>query len=75
LGKAGYTADILDTDAKVSLEKDGEGWAVTKSELILNATVPDISKDQFDKIANGAKEGCPISKLLSCEITLDYTLN
>jgi len=75
LGKAGYTADTLDTDAKVSLDKDGDGWAITKSELILKATVPDISDDEFDEIANGAKEGCPISKLLDCEITLDYTLN
>lgn len=75
LGKAGYTADNIHTDAVISLEKVGEGWAITKSALTLKATVPDVSEEEFDKIANGAKEGCPVSKLLDCEITLDYTLN
>ena len=72
---AGYTADSLNVKARLSLDKDGEGWAVTTIELTLDANVPEISDDEFDKLAQGAKENCPISKLLNAEITLDYTLN
>lgn len=75
LENAGYTADTLEVQAKLSLDKDGDGWAVTRSDLTLDARVSDISDDEFDKLANGAKEGCPISKLLNAEITLKYTLN
>ena len=75
LSKAGYTADTLEVDAKLSLDKDGDGWAITKIELHLDAKVPDVSDDEFDKLANGAKEGCPVSKVLDCEITLNYTFN
>ena len=75
LGKAGFTADELNVDAKLSLDKDGEGWAITRIDLKLDATVPEISEDEFDELAKGAKEGCPVSKVLDCEITLDHTLN
>lgn len=75
LGKAGYTADEINVDAKLSLDQEGDGWAINKIDLILNASVPEISEDEFAEIANGAKEGCPVSKVLACEITLDYTLN
>ena len=75
LEKAGFTADTLDVNAELSLEKNNGGWDITKIALKLDATVPEISDDEFDKLANGAKEGCPVSKVLNCEITLDYTLN
>lgn len=75
LGKAGYTADEINVDANLSLDKDGEGWAITKIDLKLNATVPEISEEKFSELANGAKEGCPVSKVLDCEITLDHKLN
>lgn len=75
LEKAGYTADTLDVEANLSLDKSDGGWEITKIALILDASVPDISEDEFDKIAHGAKKGCPVSNVLSCEITLDYTLN
>lgn len=74
LENAGYTPDELRTEAVVSLEKQGEGFAVTKSDLKLSAQIPGIKEDEFQKIAKAAKEGCPISKLLSCEISLDSTL-
>lgn len=74
LGKAGYTPDQLHTEAAVSLEKVGDGFSVTKSALKLTAQIPDIKEEEFKKIAQAAKEGCPISKLLNCEITLDSTL-
>lgn len=75
LEKAGFNADTLNVDAELSLDKDGDGWAITAIALKLNASVPDISDDEFDKLANGAKEGCPVSKVLNCDITLDYKLN
>lgn len=74
LSKAGYTSEELRTEATVTLEKEGEGFTVTKSALKLTAQVPGIEEEEFNKIARAAKEGCPISKLLKCEITLESTL-
>lgn len=75
LEEAGYTAESIETKATLSLDKQDNGWAITKSALKLEAKVPDISEDKFDELAKGAKKGCPVSKLLNAEITLDYTLN
>ncbi len=75
LAKAGYSAGTLATDAAVTLEKDGDGFKVTKSALKLTATVDGIGSDDFAKIAEEAKKGCPISKLLNAEVTLEHVLN
>lgn len=75
LAAAGYEDGRLETDAVVTLEQDGEGFTVTRSDLTLTASVPGIGADEFAKIAAGAKANCPISKLLKAEITLDYTLS
>lgn len=75
LEKAGYTADTLDTNAELTLSQVEDGWRITRIDLHLKASVPDISDDEFDKIAHGAKDGCPVSKVLNCDISLDYTLN
>jgi osmotically inducible protein OsmC len=74
LAGAGYEAGTLDTKAAVTLEKDGDGFKVSKSALTLTARVPGIDAAEFDQIAAGAKAGCPISKVLNAEITLDATL-
>ncbi|MEN3972482.1 OsmC family protein [Sphingomicrobium sp. XHP0235] len=74
LAKAGYEDGQLDTRCEVTLEKDGEGFTVTKSALFLTGKVPDIDHEEFEKIADEAKRNCPLSKLLDCEITLDITL-
>ena len=74
LAGAGYKDGELDTTAKVSLDKDGDGFKVTKSALTLQAKVPGIGEAEFAKIADGAKANCPISKLLNAEVTLDRTL-
>ena len=74
LGEAGLTADDIATSATVSLEQKDGGFAVTKSHLVLEAKVPVASEEDFMKAANAAKEGCPISKLLNAEITLDAKL-
>ena len=75
LAKAGHEDGQLDTTATISLDKQGEGFAVTKSELVLTARVTGIDPDEFATFAADAKANCPVSKLLTCEITLDHTLN
>lgn len=74
LAKAGFSDGTLETTAKVTLDKEGDGFAVTRSDLTLKAHVPGIAQDQFEQIAQGAKAGCPISKLLKAEITLEHSL-
>ena len=75
LGKAGFTPDRLEASAEVTLENvEGKGWTITSSALKLNAKIPKIDQAKFNEIANGAKVGCPISKLLNANITLDAKL-
>ena len=75
LAKAGYADGELDTTAKVSLDKDEEGFKVSKSALTLQASVPGISQEEFATIADDAKANCPISKLLNAEVTLERSLS
>ena len=74
LARAGFSEGSLETTAAVKLEQQGDGFAVTRSDLTLKAEVPGISPEQFDELAVGAKANCPISKLLKAEITLSHTL-
>lgn len=75
LGGAGFTPTQLDATAEVSLENvPGKNWTVTASHLVLKAKIPNIDAAKFTEIANKAKAGCPISKLLNATITLDATL-
>ena len=74
LAREGFSDGTLETTARVTLEKDGDGFAVTRSDLALEATVPGIEPKRFEEIAQGAKAGCPISKLLNCEIGLEHRL-
>lgn len=75
LGEAGYTADSIDTNADVSLDKTDSGFAISKIALTSKVTVPGIDPQQFDGIIQKAKAGCPVSQVLNAEITLDYKLN
>ncbi|CAG8868925.1 Peroxiredoxin OsmC [Pseudomonas fluorescens] len=74
LGESGLTADRIDTTAEVTLDKQPDGFAITAVHLILKAKVPGASEAQFIEIANKAKAGCPVSKVLKATITLDATL-
>ena len=74
LAGKGYEAGTLETSAKVTLDKDGDGFKITKSALTLNAKVEGISADEFATIAADAKANCPVSKVLNADITLDHTL-
>lgn len=75
LGKAGITADKIETRCTVTLDKDDGGFSVTKSHLDLAVTAPGADNAVLEKAANDAKAGCPISKLLKADITLAATYN
>jgi osmotically inducible protein OsmC len=76
LQKAGFTAESIATTATVTLENHPQtSWTVTRIDLATNAKVPRITPEKFAEIANGAKNGCPISRLLkAAEITFDAKL-
>ncbi len=74
LTRAGFTAESLATSAALTHEQKDGGFAITKVHLTLDAKVPGISADQFHELANAAKAGCPVSKVLNAEITLSATL-
>ncbi len=71
LGEAGMTAEAIDTKATVTLDQVDGGFAVTKSHLDVTISVPGAEEAEVMKAAEGAKANCPISKLLTCEITMD----
>lgn len=74
LGQSDLTPESIETEARVSLEQKGEGFSVTRSHLTVRAKVPGASEEQFLEAAEGAKANCPISKLLTAEITMDAAL-
>ncbi|SDK95093.1 osmotically inducible protein OsmC [Franzmannia pantelleriensis] len=74
LGEAGLTADSIDTQATVKLDQDDGGFSVTAIHLETTAKIPGADDAAFQDAANKAKAGCPISKLLNAEITLEAKL-
>ncbi|HOK47856.1 MAG TPA: OsmC family protein [Bryobacteraceae bacterium] len=74
LGEAGFKPESIRASATVTFEKTAEGWTVTKSHLDVAAKVPGADAAAFDKAANNAKAGCPISRLLKAEITMNARL-
>lgn len=75
LSDAGYDDGELNTTAKITLEKSDDGFEITQSALSLDANVEGITEDEFEKVAQDAKENCPVSQLLNANITLEYKLN
>ncbi|MCZ4258484.1 OsmC family protein [Sulfitobacter sp. G21635-S1] len=67
-------ADSIETRATVSLEQKDGGFHIPKVHLDVTATIPNATEDQFAEAAKTAKENCPISKLLTAEITMDARL-
>lgn len=74
LGEAGLTAESINTSATVSLEKVEGGFSITAVHLDLVAKIPGATQQAFETAANNAKAGCPVSKLLNTNITLDAKL-
>ena len=71
LNEAGFTADRLETKCDITFENG----AVTKSHLIVTASVPNINEEQFQQAVKNAEENCPISKLLNTEISSEAKLS
>ncbi len=74
LGEAGFTADEMNTTAQVTLEQDTGGFSITTIALTLRAKIPNIDDAKFQEITAKAKAGCPVSKVLKANITLDAKL-
>ncbi len=74
LGQEGLKADNLNTTCTITLDKEGEGFAIKKSALNLTAKIPGASEEAFTQAAQAAKQNCPVSKLFNTEITLDARL-
>src|SRR2546422_1067436 len=74
LGKAGITPGSIHTTATITLEKTDAGFTVTQSHLDVTANVPGADRAKVLGIANAAKAGCPISRLLKANITMDAKL-
>src|SRR5437773_7137793 len=74
LGNAGLTPESIRTTARLTFEKRPEGFTATRIHLDTVARIPGANPAAFDKAAAAAKAGCPISRLLKAEITLDARL-
>jgi osmotically inducible protein OsmC len=74
LQAAGYAATEIDTEAAVTLDREGQGFRISRSALSLKASVPNLTEADFNRMAHEAKANCPVSRLLNAEITLDATL-
>jgi lipoyl-dependent peroxiredoxin len=74
LGNAGLTAESIDTECAIRLEKQPDGFAITESHLDVKANVPGATAEQFDTAVNAAKIGCPVSKLYKTNITISAQL-
>jgi osmotically inducible protein OsmC len=74
LGEAGMTAEKMETQADITLEKQDKGFAITSVHLTLKAKIPGADDAKFQELANKAKAGCPVSKLFNTKITLEASL-
>jgi lipoyl-dependent peroxiredoxin len=74
LGEAKFTAEQMDTTAKVTLEQVDGGFAITAVHLTLKAKIPGIDQAAFEELTGKAKAGCPLSKVIKANITLDASL-
>ena len=74
LGNAGLTAESIRTTASVRLEKTEGGFSITTIHLDVTARVPGADQQAFETAANNAKAGCPVSKVLNAQITMDAKL-
>lgn len=75
LTEAGFNPKKLETKATVTITVGDSGARITSSHLDLKADIDDITQDKFEEITGKAKQGCPVSAVLNCEISLDATLN
>jgi lipoyl-dependent peroxiredoxin len=72
---AGFPPDELSTQAVMTMEKEDVHWTITAVHLDLAARVPGIEDDRFQELVQAAKSGCPVSRVLNAEISVDAKLN
>ena len=74
LGEKGYTAESIDTNAKVTLSQSTDGFDISKIHLEVEASISDADEAVFKEAAEMAKDNCPVSKVLNAEITMEAKL-
>ncbi|PYX35464.1 MAG: OsmC family peroxiredoxin [Acidobacteria bacterium] len=74
LGNANLTAESISTSATLTMEKLDAGWTITAVQLDVVARVPKADAAAFNKAAENAKSGCPVSKVLKADITMNARL-
>jgi osmotically inducible protein OsmC len=74
LGSANLTAESINTTANLKMEKLEAGWAITTIHLDVTAKIPNADDAAFQKAAENAKAGCPVSKVLNAKITMSARL-
>src|SRR5882724_7540934 len=74
LGKAGITPESIHTAATITMDKTDAGWTITESHLDVAAKISGVDPAKFTAAANAAKAGCPISRLLKANVTMDVRL-
>jgi lipoyl-dependent peroxiredoxin len=75
LERAGHTPNVIDTSARVHLERADAGFRISRVELSTTADVPDIDDATFREQAEAAKKNCPVSQALAgVDIQLDARL-
>ncbi len=74
LGQVGLVPEKIETQAEITLDKVGEGYEITASHLTVVAKIPGADRAKFEEIAEKAKAGCPLSKVIKAKITMDAKL-
>ncbi len=74
LGAANLTPESINTTANLTMDKLDAGWTITTIQLDVTARVPGASQEAFNKAAENAKSGCPVSKVLNAKITMNAKL-
>ena len=74
LGAANLTPESINTTATLTMEKQEGGWAITAVHLDVVGKVPNADAAAFQKAAEDAKSGCPVSKVLKANISMSAKL-
>ena len=74
IGKAGLVPDHVSTTASITFDNLDQGWTVTESHLEVSASIPGATPESFAKLAEDAKTGCLMSRLLKTTVTMDAKL-
>lgn len=74
LAGAGHPPQELSTEAVLDMQQEGTAWTIKSMHLNLRAKIDGISNDEFQALAQKAKEGCPVSRVLNADITMTAEL-